>query len=268
AETRADRTVAAAERAAERERRAPDALAVADRQSAFAALEAGADGDAAAFALGAGGIDRHVQHRRAHRAHAVDAAVLLVQAAVDVVEAVLERGDTTFEFAGIEADQLLARGVGVFVGLVQCVGVAGGHVVPDRVFAAVGVGGGIVQRVGVAGAGDLRGDPSHLILVQAVQAAAGRPLRTLRTSGAFGTLRTRRTLRTGRAAAGLRFQVGDTGIERGQRAVHRRERIADVAVAAALDHVHRRRPGTGGVGRAAAEVRCHGAAHVGQLRHV
>src|SRR5690606_4485342 len=70
AETRADRAVAAAERAAERERRTLDALAVADRQAAFAALEAGADGDATAFALGAGGVDRHVEHRRAHRAHA------------------------------------------------------------------------------------------------------------------------------------------------------------------------------------------------------
>src|SRR5690606_21317015 len=118
-----------------------DALAVADRQAAFAALETGADGDAAAFALGAGGVDRHVQHRRAHRAHAVDAAVLLVQAAVDVVEAVLERGDATFEFVGIEADQLLDRDVGVLVGLVERIGVAGGHVVADRVFAAVGVGG-------------------------------------------------------------------------------------------------------------------------------
>src|SRR3546814_1043363 len=64
AEARAHRAVAAAERAAERERRTPDALAIADRQAALAALEAGADGDAAAFALGAGGVDRHVEHRR------------------------------------------------------------------------------------------------------------------------------------------------------------------------------------------------------------
>src|SRR5690606_6774797 len=260
AETRADRTVAAAERAAERERRAPDALAVADRQAAFAALEAGADGDAAAFALGAGGVDRHVQHCRAHRAHAVDAAILLVQAAVDIVEAVLERADAAFQLAGVEADQLLDRDVGVLVGLVEGVGVAGGHVVADRVFAAVGVGGGLVERVRVTRTGDLGGDAAHLVLVQAVQAAAGRALGALRTSG---TLRTRRPLRSGRTAAGRqRFQVGDAGVERGQRAVHRRERVADVAVAAALDHVHRRRPRTVGVGRAAAEIGSHCAAHV------
>src|SRR3546814_14357946 len=59
AEARAHRAVAAAERAAERERRTPDALAIADRQAAPAALEAGAEGDAAAFAPGAGGVDRH-----------------------------------------------------------------------------------------------------------------------------------------------------------------------------------------------------------------
>src|SRR5690606_27084635 len=179
AETRADRTVSAAEGAAERERRTPDALAVADRQAAFAALEAGADGDATAFALGAGGVDRHVEHRRAHRAHAVDAAVLLVQAAVDVVEAVLECGDTAFELAGIEADQLLDRDIGVLVGLVEGVGVAGGHVVADRVFAAVGVGGGLVERVRVTRTGDLGGDAAHLVLGQAVQAAAGRALGAL-----------------------------------------------------------------------------------------
>src|SRR5690606_1635177 len=186
-------------------------------------------------------------------------------AAVDVVEAVLERGDTAFELAGIEADQLLDRDVGVLVGLVQGVGVAGGHVVADRVFAAAGVGGGGVERVGVAGAGDLGGDRADNILVQAVQAAAGRTLWPLGTCRA---LRASRTLRAGRAAAGRGFQIGDAGAGRRPRAVHRRERVADVAVAAALDHVHRRRPRAVGVGRAAAEVRRHGAAHVGQLRHV
>src|SRR3546814_19517925 len=83
AEARAHRAVAAAERAAERERRTPDAPAIADRQAELAALEAGADGEAAAFAPGAGGVDRHVAHRRAHRAHAVAPAVSLVQAPRD-----------------------------------------------------------------------------------------------------------------------------------------------------------------------------------------
>src|SRR3546814_12669703 len=92
AEARAHRAVAAAERAAERERRTPDALSIADRQAAPAALEAGADGDPAAFALGAGGVDRHVEHRRAHRTHAVDAAVLSVPAVVDFAGAVHESG--------------------------------------------------------------------------------------------------------------------------------------------------------------------------------
>src|SRR3546814_15633769 len=115
AEARAHRAVAAAERAAERERRTPDALAIADRQAALAALEAGADGDAAAFALGAGGVDRHVEHRSAPLAHAVAAAVLLVQATVDVVAAVVVRGYATFQLAGTEADLLLDSAVDVLV---------------------------------------------------------------------------------------------------------------------------------------------------------
>src|SRR3546814_9725789 len=77
--------------------------------------------------------------------------------------------------------------LGVFVVLFGRVGVAGGHVVADRVLAAVGVGGGIAQRVGVAGAGDLGGDTAHLVLVQAVQAAAGRALGALRASRTLGT---------------------------------------------------------------------------------
>src|SRR5690606_41352305 len=124
-----------------------------------------------------------------------------------------------------------AGGFGGLVGLVERVGGAGALVVAVRVFAAVGVGGGFVQRVGVARAGDLGGDAAHLVLVQAV---AGRALGTLRTGRA---LRPRRTLRAGRTAAGRQgLQVGDPGIERGQRIVHRLERRADVAVAAALDH--------------------------------
>src|SRR5690606_22527724 len=182
--------------------------AVANRQAALAALEARADRDAAALALGAGGVDRHVEHRRAHRAHAVDAAVLPVQAAVDVVEAVFERADAALDSARVEADQLLDGDVGVLVCGGERGGVAGGHVVADRVFAAVCVGGGLVERVRVAGAGDFGGDAAHLVLVQAVQAAAGRTLRALRTCRALrtgralracGALRASRTLRTRRA---------------------------------------------------------------------
>src|SRR3546814_8225491 len=79
-------------------------------------------------------------------------------------------------------------------------------------------------------------------------------LGALRASRTLGTLRASRTLWAGRAAAGRGFQVGDAGVEGGQRAVHRRERIAHVAVAAALDHVHRRGPRAVGARRAAAEV--------------
>src|SRR5690606_3359207 len=92
AEADAGRLLAAAEGAADAEGRGlADAAAVTDRQRRLAALPARAHRDAAARALGAGGIDRHVEHGAGHRALAVDATVLVVQAAVDVVEAVLER---------------------------------------------------------------------------------------------------------------------------------------------------------------------------------
>src|SRR5690606_36364549 len=92
AETDAAGTLAAAERPAQRERGTlADAPAVADRERPLAAVEAGADRDASARAAAVGGVDGHVEHGRAHRALAVDAAVLPVQASVEVGEAVLER---------------------------------------------------------------------------------------------------------------------------------------------------------------------------------
>src|SRR5690554_1013376 len=69
AEADAAGLLAAAEGAANRERAAlADAPPVADRQRFLAALEPGAHRDAPARALRAGGVDRHVEHRRAHRA--------------------------------------------------------------------------------------------------------------------------------------------------------------------------------------------------------
>src|SRR5690606_12743695 len=214
AEADAGRTFAAAEGAAERERRAPDALAVADRQASLAALETGADRDAAALALSAGGVDRHVQHRRAHRTHAIDAAILLVEAAIDVVEAVLERGDAPVEFAGVEADQLLDGDVGVRVGRVQRCGVAGGHVVADRDLAIIRIARGLVEGRGVTCAGDVGGDGGDLRLVQPVETTAGRSLRPGRprgsgwTSRAGGTSGTGRTSRSGGASWAGRTAAG------------------------------------------------------------
>src|SRR5690606_15227358 len=79
AEADAGRALAAAERAADRERATlADLPAVADRKRRLAALPAGADRDAAARAARARGVDRHVEHRTGHRALAVDAAVLVV----------------------------------------------------------------------------------------------------------------------------------------------------------------------------------------------
>src|SRR5690606_17931111 len=84
----------------------PDPLPVAHRQPALAALEAGADRDAPARALGPGGVDRHVQHRRAHGALAVDPLVLPVQAAVHVAEAVVDGIEAVVQPAHVEAHDL------------------------------------------------------------------------------------------------------------------------------------------------------------------
>src|SRR5690606_33558421 len=139
AEAHAGGAFAAAEGAAKRERGAvADALAVADRQRALAALEAGAHRDAPARALAAGGVDRHVQHRRAHRALAVDALVLAMHAPVDVLEAVVEGIQSAVDGARVESGQRRDLGVGVAVGRSQGAGVAGAGVV------ARGVEGGFV----------------------------------------------------------------------------------------------------------------------------
>src|SRR5690606_20905926 len=172
-EAEAGRALVAAERTAERERRATHALAVAHRQPALAALEAHAHGDAPAFAAGAGRVDRHVEHGRAHRAHAVDAAVLAVQAAVELVEAVLQHGHAVVEPARVEADQLLDRRVGVAVGRAQRGRVAAVHVLAERHFAVVRIRTGRGQGGGVARLGDLAGNGLHLRLGQAVPAAGG-----------------------------------------------------------------------------------------------
>src|SRR5690606_27799058 len=97
-EADAGRVVAVAEGAADRERAAlADLLRVAHRQGALAVLPAGADRDAATLATSAGGVHRHVHHRRAHRTHPVDALVLLAQPRAEVVaqllELVVERGE-------------------------------------------------------------------------------------------------------------------------------------------------------------------------------
>src|SRR5690606_4526325 len=178
AEADAGRALAAAEGGAEGERSgAADALAVADRQALLAALEAGADRDAATRALGAGGIDRHIEHRRAHRSHAVDAAVLLPHAAVEAVEAVFQRAEAVVDPADVEADQLLDRDIGVVVGRGQGGGVARRHVVADRVLARVGVVVGFGEGGRVAGVGNIGGDRLHFRLGQAVEARTGGALR-------------------------------------------------------------------------------------------
>src|SRR5690606_5219259 len=134
----ANRLLVAAERTTERDRGAvADRALVAHRQRAFAALEAYADAHPVrgADARSAGG---HVQHRRPHRALAVDAAVL-------VGEPLLELG-----LVGREA---VAPGVEALVG----VGV--------RVAHRAGRGGfelGHVHRVGSLGA---RGHVRDLALV-------------------------------------------------------------------------------------------------------
>src|SRR5690348_4403175 len=95
AEARADALVAAAERTAEAERATlADLLAVADRHRRLAALPADAGADAALRAAAVRGVDRHVHHRGVHRALAIDALVLVVQA---VVHAVAEIGELVAE---------------------------------------------------------------------------------------------------------------------------------------------------------------------------
>src|SRR5690606_39075523 len=137
-------------------------LAVAYRERTFAALEAGADRDPAARPLAAGGIDRHVQHRRAHRALAVDAALLAVDAPVDVVEAVLERVQASVDGARVESGQGRDPGVGVAVGGGQGGRVARLHVAAQGVVAGVGVvargvEGGQVARLHVGAQGGIAG---------------------------------------------------------------------------------------------------------------
>src|SRR5690606_30641312 len=159
AEADAERAALAAERPAERERRAADTLAIADRQAAVSALETRAHGDAPVPALRARGVDRHVQHRRTHRAHPVDVPL-------DVVETVLDHPQAMLELIGIEAEQLLDGQVGVAVGLLQRAGVARGDVAPERFLAAVGVGGGLRKGLRVARAGPLDRDAADPGFVQ------------------------------------------------------------------------------------------------------
>src|SRR5690606_16425051 len=77
ARAQADRLLVAAERTADRQR-GPVAqrTLVADRQRALATLEAHAHANAV-LGVDARRAHRHVQHRRAHRALAVDATVLV-----------------------------------------------------------------------------------------------------------------------------------------------------------------------------------------------
>src|SRR4249919_4374433 len=96
AETGAHARLAAAERAAETEGRAlADLLGITNRHRSLAALPADTGAEAATRAAAVGGVDRHVQHRRAHRTLAIDALVLFRQPQADVVvelgELVVER---------------------------------------------------------------------------------------------------------------------------------------------------------------------------------
>src|SRR5688572_22760203 len=56
-----------------------DLLRITDRHRALAVLPTGAHRNTATRAAAAGGIDRHVHHRGVHRAHAVDALILLAE---------------------------------------------------------------------------------------------------------------------------------------------------------------------------------------------
>ena len=85
-ETAAHRGFPAAEARSQRERATvADALAVADRHRALAALRTDADRDPALARIAVGRVHRHVGHRAAHRADLVDAAVGLREAAVNLL---------------------------------------------------------------------------------------------------------------------------------------------------------------------------------------
>src|SRR6476661_462046 len=87
AETDARRAFVAAESAAKADRHAiADAARVPDGQGVLAVLPTGAGGQAPAIAAPLRGVDGHAHHRRAHRTRAVDATVLVVEAAVDLHE--------------------------------------------------------------------------------------------------------------------------------------------------------------------------------------
>src|SRR5688572_16150327 len=117
-EADASRLVVAAERTADRERRAlADGLRIADRQRTLAVLPARTDADAAIRAAAVRRIDRHVHHRRAHRSLPVDALILLVQARIDAVvelgELVAQRLEAAVGVAVGTGQRLRGGGVGV-----------------------------------------------------------------------------------------------------------------------------------------------------------
>src|SRR6476620_7032984 len=91
AEAGAHARLATAEGAAEAERRAlTDLLGVTDRHRGLAALPADTGAESAAWAAAVRRVDRHVQHRRAHRSFAIDALVLFRQSQADVVAELAE----------------------------------------------------------------------------------------------------------------------------------------------------------------------------------
>src|SRR5690606_569928 len=106
ARAHAHRLLVAAERTAERDRGAvADRALVAHRQRALPALEADAHPDPVRRA-DAGGAGGHVEHRRAHRPLAVDAAVL-------VGEPLLELGLVGGETVAPGVEALVGVGIGI-----------------------------------------------------------------------------------------------------------------------------------------------------------
>src|SRR5207342_719508 len=128
----ADRAVVATDRATHGERGAiADRTLVADRQRGLAVLGADADADAVLRAH-AGGAGGHVEHRRAHRALAVDALVLFAEALFDIAaqlqEVVVPRGEAGIGVGVGGAQRLRGGGVGVGARRRQGGGIAGiGH---------------------------------------------------------------------------------------------------------------------------------------------
>ncbi|MGO4778040.1 beta-ketoacyl synthase N-terminal-like domain-containing protein, partial [Lysobacter sp. 2RAB21] len=158
-------------------------------------VETGADGDAVLRAQ-ARGAGRHLHHRRGHRAHLVDALVLLGEAPVHVVAQTVHR-------FGRRGQHLRDARIGVGVGAAQRLRIAGLDLAHVRRIGR----GGAVGDVGHARAAGAFQRQLGLRCVGVVRrqrrtASAGRALRALRT------LRTDRALRAGRNRGDAAVQIG------------------------------------------------------------